>query len=91
MKANVKFNAEIAVGIYGIAVMSLSEQPAEDFKIDGECNCVKIDIENCGASQWWDWLNFKKPKGKGIYSIEGTGYFDEDSSDYSDIKLITSS
>lgn len=85
--ANVLFEATLAVGFSGIAVLKITERPAPGFVFDGEPDCVKDHICESGAEEWWEWLPDEKPAEPGIYRLDGSAWFSEDDAGYTNLKF----
>lgn len=83
-KAVVEFSVKMVVGINSYALMQLSENYKEvhGFTPEGECQCVKNDIEHLGFQDWVENNLNDVPTEPDFYVFSGTAVFDEDSADY---------
>lgn len=87
MKTNVVFEATVAIGFGGAAVLRLNEQCAPNWHMDTDADleCVKNDIENDGAESWLEYLEADVPDKPGVYKVSGAAFFSEDESIYQDV------
>lgn len=86
-KVLVDLKIQIAVGLQGVAVMSLKEEINELYSMTkSEITVPSLtlqDIECCGAEDWYEHAVDDKPAEPGVYNFRGRASFDDDSSDYS--------
>lgn len=86
-KVLVNLKIKIAVGVHGIAVMSLDESVDELYGVTrSEITVPSLtmqDIECCGVEEWYEYSVDDKPVNPGVYEFIGRASFDEDSADYS--------
>lgn len=84
MRVTKSFTAKIAIGIKGVALLSINE-PDDDSqhpKTYGS-SLVCDDIDQIGIEEWYEYSFDEKPSEPGVYSIRGTATFTEDDTMYS--------
>ena len=86
-KVMVDLKIKLAIGIHGIAVISVDETIDEVYGMSrGEIQIPSLtlqDVEVCGAEDWYEHAVDDKPAEPGVYTFTGRASFDDDSSDYS--------
>ena len=86
-KVFVDLKIQIAVGLQGVAIMSLEEEINELYGMARSDitvpNLTLQDIECWGVEGWYESCVDDKPDGPGLYTFTGRASFDDDSSDYS--------
>lgn len=88
MRTNFNFNARVAVGVLGVALLDISETVADGFRWDGDLppNVVSFDAGECGIEDWWDHIGgLKKP---GIYRAKGSAHATEDDIEYVGVEIV---
>jgi hypothetical protein len=81
MRVTKSFTAKIAIGIKGVALLSIDE--SDDVEQSLICN----DIDQIGIEEWYEYSFDEKPSEAGVYEVRGTATFTEDDVIYS-IKIL---
>ena len=84
MRVTKRFTAKIAIGVRGVALLSIIE-PDDDSQHPSTYgqSLVCDDIDQIGVEEWYEYSFDEKPSEPGVYTIRGTVTFTEDDSLYS--------
>lgn len=79
------FQAVVAVGVEGIALMSLKESLSNESPCDIEGDQVLEDIRACAIEDWFHYLPIDRPTKPDAYIVTGDAIFYMDNSMIDDV------
>lgn len=86
MRVAKDFEAKVAIGEVGVALLSITETlspHSPTIGTDIHPNLVLADITENGMEEWVGYWIKDVPDVPGVYTFRGSATFDEDSADYS--------